>query len=40
MLNLRVFLTTTFGAAAFKSVRCAANYFKAANRLQGTHKII
>ena len=35
MLNLRVFLTYSFGTSAYKSLRYATNYFKASNQLDG-----
>lgn len=34
MLNLRVFLTTSFGSSSYKNLRHAANYFGQANLLE------
>lgn len=34
MLNLRVFLTNSFGSAAYKNLRNAINYFTQANLLE------
>jgi hypothetical protein len=35
MLNLRVFLTYSFGVKAYNALRYASNYFKTAGSLNG-----